>query len=95
MKITRATVEHVAGLSRLALNEAEIEALTGEMDAILGYVEKLDALSTDDIVPTAHAVPVENAFRPDEVRPSIGLEKALRNAPAADDGCFQVPKVIE
>jgi aspartyl-tRNA(Asn)/glutamyl-tRNA(Gln) amidotransferase subunit C len=95
MKITRATVEHVARLSRLALVDSEIEALTGEMDAILGYVEKLDALATADIVPTAHAVPMENAFRLDEVHPAIGLEKALRNAPAAGDGCFQVPKVIE
>ena len=95
MKITRAAVEHVARLSRLALDEAEIEALTGEMDAILGYVEKLDALVTDDIVPTAHAVPMENAFRPDEVHPAIGLEEALQKAPAAGDGCFEVPKVIE
>ena len=86
MKITRAAVEHVARLSRLALDEAEIEALTGEMDAILGYVEKLDALVTDDIVPTAHAVPMENAFRPAEVRPATGLEKARRHEPAAGAG---------
>jgi aspartyl-tRNA(Asn)/glutamyl-tRNA(Gln) amidotransferase subunit C len=95
MKIDRVQVEHVARLARLALTEAELDALTGQMDAILGYVEKLDALDTDGIVPTAHAVPMENAFREDAVRPSLGVEKALANAPAPAGGCFRVPKVIE
>lgn len=95
MKIGRAEVEHVARLARLALEEKELEALTAQMDAILGYVDQLRALNTEGIVPTAHAVPVENAFRPDEVRPSLGTEKALAAAPAAGEGCFRVPKVIE
>jgi len=95
MKITRPQVEQVARLARLALEEEELEALTGQMDAILGYVEKLNALDTDSIVPTAHAVPMENAFRADEVKPSIGVDRALKNAPAAGNGCFKVPRVIE
>jgi len=95
MKINRAQVEQVARLARLALEEKELDALTGQMDAILGYVEKLNALDTDGIVPTAHAVPMENAFRADAVKPSIGVEKALDNAPAAGNGCFRVPRVIE
>jgi aspartyl-tRNA(Asn)/glutamyl-tRNA(Gln) amidotransferase subunit C len=95
MKISRAQVEHVARLARLALSDQELDALTSDMDAILGYVDKLKELNTDDIVPTAHAVPMENAFREDAVRPSIGTAKALQNAPAATDGCFRVPKVIE
>lgn len=95
MKITRSEVEHVATLARLALSEQELESLTGQMDAILDYVEKLDALDTDEIVPTAHAVPVENAFREDDARPSLGTEKAMQNAPVAEGGCFRVPKVIE
>lgn len=95
MKITAAEVEHVARLSRLALEKQEIEALTGQMDELLGYVEKLNELDTEGIVPTAHAVPMENAFRADEVKPSVGREKALQNAPQTEDGCFVVPKVIE
>jgi len=95
MKITRNEVEHVAKLARLALADDELNALTGQMDAILGYVEKLNELDTTGIIPTAHAVPMENAFRADEVKPSIGLGKALLNAPAPVDGCFRVPKVIE
>lgn len=95
MKISRQEVEHVARLARLALPAEELAALTGEMDAILGYVDKLNELSTDGIVPTAHAVPLDNAFREDAVRPSIGLDKALANAPEAAQGCFRVPRVIE
>ena len=95
MKINRSQVEQVAKLARLALEEKELDALTGQMDAILGYVEKLNALNTDSIIPTAHAVPMENAFRADEPRPSLGVEKALKNAPAAGTGCFKVPRVIE
>jgi aspartyl-tRNA(Asn)/glutamyl-tRNA(Gln) amidotransferase subunit C len=95
MKITRAEVEHVARLARLELSEAEKETFTGQMDAILAYVEKLNELNTSDIVPTAHAVPMENAFRQDEPAPSLGVENALANAPDRVDGFFRVPKVIE
>jgi aspartyl-tRNA(Asn)/glutamyl-tRNA(Gln) amidotransferase subunit C len=95
MKITRTEVEHVARLARLALKDDELDALTGQMDAILGYVEQLNELNTEGILPTAHAVPMENAFRADQVKPSIGVDKALQNAPDAGNGCFRVPKVIE
>ena len=95
MKITPTQVAHVARLARLALAEEEVATLTGQMDAILGYVAKLDELDTEGIVPTAHAVPMENAFRADEERPGLGVEKALANAPQAGESCFKVPRVIE
>ena len=95
MKIARQEVEHVAVLARLALNETELDQITGQMNQILSYVEKLNELDTENIIPTAHAVPVENAFREDVVRPSIGGTKALSNAPEAADNCFRVPQIIE
>jgi aspartyl-tRNA(Asn)/glutamyl-tRNA(Gln) amidotransferase subunit C len=95
MKITGAEVKHVARLARLKLSEEEVETFTGQMGAILAYIEKLNELDTDGIVPTAHAVPMENAFRDDMERPSIGVEQALTNAPDQVDGFFRVPKVIE
>lgn len=95
MKISRSEVEHVARLARLALEETELEALTGDMDAILGYVEQLDRLETAGIVPTAHAVPMANAFRDDAVRPSFTAQQAQGNAPAPDPAGFRVPRVIE
>lgn len=95
MKITAAEVEHVAQLARLELSAEEKSLFVGQMDAILGYVDKLKELSTDDVQPTSHAIPVENAFRPDREAPSIGVEKALANAPDRAESFYRVPKVIE
>jgi len=95
MKITRAEVEHVARLARLELSEPELDTFTAQMDSILAYVEKLNALDTEGIIPTSHAVPMENAFRPDELAQAIGVESALANAPSRVESFFRVPKVIE
>lgn len=95
MKISQKDVEHVARLARLTLAPEELEQMTGQMDAILGYVDKLNELDTDGIEPTAHAVPMANAFREDVNRPSIGIDRTLQNAPQSGEACFVVPKVIE
>ena len=95
MKITREDVVKVGELARLKLDDQELDTFTGQMDAILAYVEKLNELDTEGIVPTAHAVPLENAFRDDEVRPSIGADNALAAAPDRVEDFFRVPKVIE
>lgn len=95
MKINREDVEKVGHLARLDLTAAEVAAITGQMDAILAYVEKLDQLDTSHIIPTAHAVPLENAFRGDDVRPSLGASQALAAAPDCVGEFFRVPKVIE
>ena len=95
MKISVADVEYVAQLARLELNEEERMLFAGQMDAILGYVEKLNELNTDAIMPTSHAVPMENSFREDQSQPSIGIESALANAPDRVESFYRVPKVIE
>ena len=95
MKITIAEVEHVARLARLELNAEEKNLFVGQMDAILVYVDKLEELDVNGILPTSHAVPVENSFRPDFATPSIGVAKALANAPDRLESFYRVPKVIE
>lgn len=95
MKISTTDVEHVARLARLELDDSEKKLFAEQMDTIIGYVEKIRELETDGVIPTSHAVPVENAFREDAVQPSIGLEKALKNAPLQAESFFIVPKVIE
>jgi len=95
MNITVANVEHVARLARLELTLEEKALFAEQMGAILGYVEKLNGVNTEGIVPTSHAVPMENAFREDVTQASIGLEKALANAPDRAGSFFAVPKVIE
>jgi len=95
MKITVADVEYAARLARLELTSGEKELFAGQIGAILGYVEKLKELDTEGIVPTSHAVPMENSFREDVVQPSIGVKNALANAPESEGSFFAVPKVIE
>ncbi|MBP1752414.1 MAG: glutamyl-tRNA(Gln) amidotransferase, subunit [Geobacteraceae bacterium] len=95
MKITREQIDHVARLARLELTDAEKEMFTGQMDAILAYVDKLNELDTGGIIPTSHAVPVENVFREDVATESLGTDRALLNAPDRSESFFRVPKVIE
>ncbi|MCD6583024.1 MAG: Asp-tRNA(Asn)/Glu-tRNA(Gln) amidotransferase subunit GatC [Desulfuromusa sp.] len=95
MKISEKDVENVARLARLTVAPEELQALTEQMDAILGYVDKLNELDTTGVEPMAHAVPMSNAFREDEINPAISIERALQNAPQAEGGYFKVPKVIE
>ena len=88
-------VKYVAHLARIALTPDEQEKFGAQLSNILGYIEKLNQLDVSQIEPTAHAVPLVNVFRPDEVRPSLSNEEALRNAPASANGLFMVPKIVE
>ena len=94
-KIDAEQVRKVAKLARLALTDAEIEEFTGQLGAILGYVEKMNELDTATVEPLAHCLPISNAFRADEVRESLGTEKTLANAPDRDGSFFRVPKILE
>ena len=93
--ITRSDVEYVAGLAQLQLDEAATERLVGEMNHILGYMEKLNELNTDDVEPMMHAMALTNIFREDEVKPSLPREIALRGAPVHDNEYFMVPKILD
>jgi aspartyl-tRNA(Asn)/glutamyl-tRNA(Gln) amidotransferase subunit C len=93
-RITRADIEHVAQLARLALTEEEMVALTGELGAILEHAALVSALDTDGVPPTAHPLPLVNVTRPDEVRPGLDRDEVLAAAPAAEDGRFRVPRIL-
>lgn len=88
-------VKYVAHLARLSLSPAEEQKIGAQLGNILGYIEKLKQVDVTGVEPTAHAFPLVNVTRPDEVRPSISNEDALRNAPAQVNGLFIVPKVVE
>ena len=94
-KITKDDVQYIAALARIHLNEDEVNALTENLGGILGYIEKLNQLDVSQVEPTAHAVPLVNVTRQDEIRASISNEEALRNAPARANGLFVVPKIVE
>jgi aspartyl-tRNA(Asn)/glutamyl-tRNA(Gln) amidotransferase subunit C len=88
-------IKYVAHLARLALTPDEEKKFGAQLGNILGYIEKLKELDVTNVEPTAHAVPMVNVTRPDEIRPSLAHEEALRNAPAQANGLFMVPKIVE
>ena len=95
MSATPIDVKYVAHLARIQLTPDE-EALFGaQLGQVLGYIEKLNELDVSQVEPTAHAVPLVNVTRADEVRPSLTNDEALRNAPAKASGLFIVPKIVE
>lgn len=95
MKITKEQVEYVAHLARLEFAEQEKEKFTSQLNDILLYMDKLNEIDTTGVTPETHAISLNNAFRQDEVKPSLGTEKSLANAPDTKGAFFRVPKVIE
>jgi aspartyl-tRNA(Asn)/glutamyl-tRNA(Gln) amidotransferase subunit C len=95
VKITREDVEKVALLSRLEVAGDDIAKFTGQLNAILDYVEVLNKVDTAGVEPTAHVLPLKNVMRPDAARTSLPREEALANAPEQEDGYFKVPKILE
>lgn len=94
MALGREDVERVSLLARLELQPAEVEQLTQELAQIVGYVDQLSEVDTEDVEPMAHAVEVHNVFAADEVRPSLSREQALANAPRHNERAFLVPPVL-
>jgi aspartyl-tRNA(Asn)/glutamyl-tRNA(Gln) amidotransferase subunit C len=94
-RIDAEQVRKVAKLSRLELTDAEVEEFTGQLSAILEYVEKMNELDTADVEPLAHCLPVSNVLREDAVKESLGTDKALANAPQQDGEFFKVPKILD
>jgi len=88
-------VKYVAHLARVALTPDEEKKLATQLGGILGYIEKLKELDVTNVEPTAHAVPLVNVTRADEVCPSLPHDDALRNAPKQANGLFIVPKIVE
>ena len=79
-------LQHVVNLARINLSPEEEARIRPQMQEILKYVDKLNELNIDNIEPTAHAVPLTNVMRADEVQSSLSQDDALRNAPRQADG---------
>jgi len=96
MAVTRAEVEHVAMLARLALTEDEITQFTRQLNDILEAVRRMGEVDTTGVPPTMHALDqIKNVFRPDLPRPGLAREDVASIAPAWAEGLFVVPKVVE
>jgi aspartyl-tRNA(Asn)/glutamyl-tRNA(Gln) amidotransferase subunit C len=93
-RITPDDVRDVARLARLAIEAPRLRKLAGQLELILGYVDKLREVDVTGVEPMAHALPLHNVLREDVVEPSLPLEKVLQNAPDTDGPFFKVPKVL-
>jgi aspartyl-tRNA(Asn)/glutamyl-tRNA(Gln) amidotransferase subunit C len=87
------TVRHVARLARLGLDDEEQERMRIELSGILEHVDRIQALDLDEVPPTSHVVPLENALREDVPRPSLPREEALREAPEVVMEAFAVRRM--
>jgi aspartyl-tRNA(Asn)/glutamyl-tRNA(Gln) amidotransferase subunit C len=95
VKIDRQMVEHIAELAKLQLTEQEIDLYAGQLSAILEYAERLQAVDTDAIPPTASVLPLRNVLRPDVVKPSLSRDEALANTADATEDQFRVEAVLD
>jgi aspartyl-tRNA(Asn)/glutamyl-tRNA(Gln) amidotransferase subunit C len=91
--IDDATVRHVARLARLRLDDAEEAVMREELSGILQHIDAIRAMDLDGVEPTTHVIEVENVLRPDEPRPSLPRDEALREANDVVDGSFGVPRM--
>jgi aspartyl-tRNA(Asn)/glutamyl-tRNA(Gln) amidotransferase subunit C len=94
-ELTRDEIQRVAVLARLKLSDAELDSLTSELAQILGHMDQLNELDTEDVEPMVHAIELKNVFRADEIRESLPRDEALANAPKSDGRYFHVPQILE
>ena len=95
MPISRADVQHVARLARLALTDEELDRFQAQLSSILEEAEKIGRLPTEGVPATAHPLPRANVWRDDVVGPCLSREEALSTAPAVEQDRFMVPRIIE
>ncbi len=95
MPLSREEVRHVATLARIGLEPGDEEFYADQLSGILGHIDRLQQLDTEDIPPTAQVVQVASRLRDDDPRPCLSQEDALANAPAAVNGFFRVPAIQE
>ena len=95
MSLDKATVLRVARLARLKVPDDRLEPLAAELNNILGWVEQLNEVDTDDVPPMTSVVSMKLRWRDDAVTDGDAVDDVLANAPEGENGFFAVPKVVE
>ncbi|MDB5643035.1 MAG: aspartyl/glutamyl-tRNA(Asn/Gln) amidotransferase subunit [Hyphomicrobiales bacterium] len=95
MSVDLATVRRIAHLSRIALRDDEAPHLQQELNAILAFVEELNAIDVEGVEPMTSVIPMRLPLRADVVTDHAGADVVTHNAPGAEDHFFTVPKVVE
>jgi aspartyl-tRNA(Asn)/glutamyl-tRNA(Gln) amidotransferase subunit C len=94
-RVTREEIAHLAHLARLAVTDEELDLFAGQLAAVLDAVAQVGKAAVEDVAPTTHAVPMTNVTRPDVARPCLPRDVVLAGAPAAEDGRFRVPRILQ
>jgi len=95
MSVDISTVKRVAHLARIAVSEDDAERMTGELNAILGFVEQLNEVNVDGVEPMTSVTPMNMRLRDDKVTDGGIADAIVANAPVTEDNFFVVPKVVE
>jgi len=95
MKITDEIVDHIAHLSRLEFKGADKEAIKNDMEKIIGFMDKLSEVPTNDVEPLIFMSTEVNRLREDIPAVTVSHEEALKNAPKRDSDYFRIPKVLD
>ncbi len=94
MSVSLDEVRHLAALSEIQLSDSELESLTTDIDNIVGYINQLDELDTDQVEPTFQLTGLQNVWRDDKIEPQLSREKLLNLAPDTENNQVKVPKVL-
>ena len=95
MSVDLQTVKRVARLARIAVSEEDAERMTGELNAILGFVEQLNEVDVSGVEPMTSVTPMKMKKRQDAVTDGNKAADIVANAPATEEDFFLVPKVVE
>jgi len=95
MSIDKQTVNQVAHLARIELQPKELEKLSGQLQEIIGFIDKISNLNLERVDSASHILPISNVLREDKPGVSLTPDKALENAPHKKGNFFSVPKIIE
>ncbi len=95
MSVDQATVRRIARLARIAVTDEEVPHLQNELNAILAFVEELNAVDIAGVEPMTSVIPMKMRMRRDEVTDHAGADIVVANAPAHEQHFFTVPKVVE
>ena len=95
MSVDATTVRRIAHLARIAVSDAEVPHLQGELNAMLAFVEQLSEVNVEGVEPMTSVTPMEMKKRADVVNDGATTDDILKNAPATEDHFFLVPKVVE
>ncbi|MFA5060261.1 MAG: Asp-tRNA(Asn)/Glu-tRNA(Gln) amidotransferase subunit GatC [Candidatus Omnitrophota bacterium] len=93
--LSKDEVRSIAHLSRVHLQDDEIQKLTKDLEQILHYIDQLSQVDVSKVEPTSHVLPLKNVFREDIVKPSLAQSEALKISVSQHNGSFKVPQVIE